>query len=264
MPYVLRQTGSEVQTALDTVSTNTTSITSLSQAISSKANKSYVDLGLAGKVDKVANKGLTSNDFSDADKLKLDGIQAGAQVNINADWNASSGAAKILNKPDLSDYVLTSQMDVAISIATANKVDKEAGKGLSTNDYSNADKAKLAGIAQGAEVNVLADWNAVAGDALILNKPNLSIYITRDEVESMIGGISSIEYVPVDSLPTASSSTMNKIYIVPISGSSNNAQWMTEKNGNTYTWKQIGTTAVDVANAVYLGDVVENNVTIAS
>lgn len=33
--------------------------------------------------------------------------------------------------------------------------------------------AKLAGIAAGAEVNVNADWNAVSGDAQILNKPTI-------------------------------------------------------------------------------------------
>jgi hypothetical protein len=52
-----------------------------------------------------------------------------------------------------------------------NKVDKEAGKGLSSNDYTTADKTKLSGIASGAEVNVNADWNASSGDAQILNKP---------------------------------------------------------------------------------------------
>ena len=38
---------------------------------------------------------------------------------------------------------------------------------------SGADKTKLDGIAAGAEVNVNADWNAVAGDAQIQNKPTL-------------------------------------------------------------------------------------------
>jgi len=51
------------------------------------------------------------------------------------------------------------------------KVDKETGKGLSTNDYTTAEKNKLAGIASGAEVNVQSDWNATSGDAAILNKP---------------------------------------------------------------------------------------------
>jgi hypothetical protein len=41
------------------------------------------------------------------------------------------------------------------------------------NNYTNAEKTKLSGIAEGAEVNVNADWTAVSGDALILNKPTL-------------------------------------------------------------------------------------------
>ena len=53
------------------------------------------------KVDKVAGKGLSTNDFTNADKTKLDGIEDGAEVNVNADWNASSGDAQILNKPTL-------------------------------------------------------------------------------------------------------------------------------------------------------------------
>lgn len=43
--------------------------------------------------------------------------------------------------------------------------------GATLNDYTTAEKNKLAGIAVGAEVNVNADWNAVSGDAQILNKP---------------------------------------------------------------------------------------------
>lgn len=37
----------------------------------------------------------------------------------------------------------------------AGKVDKEAGKGLSTNDYTSDEKTKLAGIAEGAQVNTI-------------------------------------------------------------------------------------------------------------
>lgn len=52
-------------------------------------------------------------------------------------------------------------------------VEKENGKGLSTNDYTTTEKNKLAGIEAGAEVNVQADWNASSGDAAILNKPSI-------------------------------------------------------------------------------------------
>ena len=42
-----------------------------------------------------SNRGL----LSAADKTKLDSVASGAEVNVNADWNATSGDAQILNKP---------------------------------------------------------------------------------------------------------------------------------------------------------------------
>jgi len=53
------------------------------------------------KVDKVTGKGLSTNDYTTAEQTKLASIAAGAEVNVNADWNATSGDAQILNKPTL-------------------------------------------------------------------------------------------------------------------------------------------------------------------
>lgn len=69
----------------------------------------------------------------------------------------------------------------------SNKVDKVTGKGLSTNDYTTAEKTKLAGIASGAEVNVQADWNETntSSDAYIKNKPTIpSGVVVDDELSS--------------------------------------------------------------------------------
>ena len=61
-----------------------------------------------------------------------------------------------------------------IQHAADTYVQKESGKGLSTNDYTDAEKTKLAGIESGAQVNVKPDWNAAAGNAAeILNKPTI-------------------------------------------------------------------------------------------
>lgn len=74
--------------------------------------------------------------------------------------NGKSGMV-VLNKEDigLANVDNTSDADKPISTATQAalnlKVDKVSGKGLSTNDYTDADKTKLAGIAPGAQVNVL-------------------------------------------------------------------------------------------------------------
>ena len=42
-----------------------------------------------------------ANEFTNADENKLDGIAIGAEVNVNADWNAVSGDALIENKPTI-------------------------------------------------------------------------------------------------------------------------------------------------------------------
>lgn len=49
----------------------------------------------------------------------------------------------------------------------SNKVDKVSGKGLSTNDYTTAEKTKLSGIATGAEVNQNAFSNVIVGSTTI-------------------------------------------------------------------------------------------------
>ena len=56
-------------------------------------------VALDSKVDKVANKSLISS----ADLTKLAGIAAGAEVNVQSDWNVTSDAsdAFIKNKPSL-------------------------------------------------------------------------------------------------------------------------------------------------------------------
>ena len=70
-------------------------------------------------------------------------------------------------------------------VALAQKVDKVSGKGLSQNDFTNALKTKLDGIASGAEVNVQADWSQTdtSADDYIKNKPV--------DATSSVGGLMS-------------------------------------------------------------------------
>ena len=87
----------------------------------------------------------------------------------SSDWN------DITNKPStFPPSAHTHPISEVTNLQTTldNKVDKVIGKQLSTEDYTTAEKNKLAGIQSGAEVNVNADWNAISGDAHILNKPS--------------------------------------------------------------------------------------------
>lgn len=53
------------------------------------------------KVDKVVGKGLSTNDYTTEEKTKLTGIEDGAQVNVQSDWNQTdiAKADYIKNKP---------------------------------------------------------------------------------------------------------------------------------------------------------------------
>lgn len=118
---------------------------------------------LNDKVDKVTGKGLSTNDYTTDEKNKLNGIQDGAQVNpqITVDGTSREILRYFLNdnngvlvmaysdtSPDggIIAVPLASTAQEAIqslSNALAGKVDAEDGKGLSTNDYTTAEKNKL-------------------------------------------------------------------------------------------------------------------------
>lgn len=88
------------------VATNLTFIPGVTSGTVTSDSGTDADIPLADST----NAGL----FSAAEKTKLAGIAAGAEVNVNADWNATSGDALILNKPTIpaaqvnSDWLATS------------------------------------------------------------------------------------------------------------------------------------------------------------
>ena len=134
----------------------------------------------------------TDNNFTDGDKSKLDGIEAGAQVNVQADWNEADSSADsfIQNKPQNlvqdADYVHTD------------------------NNFTDNDKSKLDGIESGAQVNVQSDWNESdsSSDAYIQNKPQNLVqdadYVHTDNnftdtEKTKLGGIEAGAQVNVQS-----------------------------------------------------------------
>lgn len=194
------KTGTKTIATIDDIPTATSDLTNDSNFVS---DASYVH---------------TDNNYTTTEKNKLSGIAAGAEVNVNADWNATSGDAQILNKPtipDVSGFATTTYVDTQDALKVdkvagsrlitsaeatilgntsgvntgdqdlSGKVDKVTGYSLTKNDFTDTLKSKLDGIAAGAEVNVNSDWNATTGDALILNKPTIP----------SISGLATVTYV---------------------------------------------------------------------
>lgn len=89
------------------------------------ATEDYIDDGLSSKVDKVDGKGLSSNDYTTAEKNKLSGIQAGAQVNSVTSVAGKTGAVTVTK----GDIGLGNVQDYGIATKA------EAESGVSNNKY---------------------------------------------------------------------------------------------------------------------------------
>ena len=94
--------------------------------------------------------------LSATDFIKLSGIEANANYYV---------------------HPTTHSADIIVD-GTTNKV------------YTATEKTKLAGIAEGAEVNVQSDWLSTDGDSLILNKP----YVSDIEKRTITGTVTSAAY----------------------------------------------------------------------
>lgn len=158
----------------------------------------------SGKVDKVSGKQLSTNDYTTTEKNKLAGIAAGAEVNVQADWNVSdtSSDAFIKNKPALKTVAttgaysdLTGKPTYATVASTGAYADLSGKPTLSTvatsGKYSDlSGTPSLATVATSGSYNDLsnkptipaaqvnANWTATSGVAQILNKPTLATVAT--------------------------------------------------------------------------------------
>lgn len=121
------------------------------------------------KVDIEIGKSLSTNDYTNEDKLKLQ--------NLSSAPTSSETKQTILNKLGVTTLTGANTGDQDLS----GKVDKVDGKGLSTNDYTNAEKAKVAKVEQDvmkpshafADSDFITDGTTVVnGQAIPLIKVN--------------------------------------------------------------------------------------------
>ena len=169
-----------LQEVVDYIEANKNTLDNLSIS-----NIAGLQTALDGKVDKITGKGLSANDFTDALQTKLNNIAAGAEVNVQANWNESSNSsdAFIQNKPtditNLATHNVTELQDVT-----------SAGSGAI---ITSTERTKLTGIDANAEQNVQSNWNETDSnaDSFIQNKPvitnqNTTITIagTANEIET--------------------------------------------------------------------------------
>jgi hypothetical protein len=107
---------------------------------------------------------VTLSSPSDQQVLKYDGA-TGQWINAAAPGGGGGTVSSVgFTAPtgfSISGSPITTSGTIALSYAAGYQ------------GYTSAEASKLAGIADGAEANVNADWDATSGDAEILNKPTL-------------------------------------------------------------------------------------------
>lgn len=125
-----------------------------------KADKTYVDgkvltdvplgakftdtiVDVSNKVDKVVGKDLSTNDYTDLDKVEV------GKVKDKADKSYVDNKVK-------TDVPLNAKFTDTI-VDTSTLVTKEVGKGLSTNDYTDLDKIEVGKIASKSDKTYVDD-----------------------------------------------------------------------------------------------------------
>jgi len=122
-----------------------------------------------GKVNKDGDKKLTSNDFTKAYRDKLDGIAEGANYYEAPD---SYDPENIIQNT-LYQFVTEENKR-----NWNNKVDKKSGKGLSTNDFTDADNIKLKSL------NVHPNTHS----ATMITTTTEKQFVSQDEKDKWNGG----------------------------------------------------------------------------
>ena len=176
-------------------------------------------------------KGLSSNDYTSAEKTKLSGIAEGANKYVHPSYTAQKSGL----------YKVTVDASGHVSATTAVAKADITGLGIPAQDttyadattsthglMSAADKTKLDGVATGAQANkiesVKVNGTALTPDSSKAVNVDLSAYaksadVTK-EIASAVSGVTQIDYSVVEALP--STGKKGVIYLVANSDSGNN------------------------------------------
>lgn len=105
-------------------------------------HQDLADLGTK-KVDKVDGQGLSTNNYTTEAKNKVDAIPIDAKYTDTTYTAGSNVSIDATNQISATDTVYD---DTQIKTDLSGKVDKVTDMGLSSNDYTDADKAKVTAI----------------------------------------------------------------------------------------------------------------------
>jgi len=140
--------------------------------------------------DDISDSGTTNKFATTSEKTKLGHITVTQAVDLDQiEADTITNNAKVSNATHTGDVTGATTLTIANDVVTNSKLANVATSTIKgrvatgtgdLEDLTPTQVRTLLNVADGAEVNVNADWNAVSGDAQILNKPNISGTNTGD------------------------------------------------------------------------------------
>lgn len=207
-----------------------------------------------------SGKGLSSEDYTSAEKTKLSGIETGAQVNVKPDWSAASGSsAEILNKPtiptklsDLTDDTVSGNY-LPVSWSADQSV-QGASTGLSRGSTSII--ANLDGEFD-PELKITGNSNSTILDTGGLCFRSNTFTLGQGYDSSTTYGLSSIQYKPIGgnnrytlTLPSKTGTLAVTSDIPSAVTESTVSGWGFTKNSGTLTGVKVNGSNVTVTNGI--------------
>lgn len=158
---------------------------------------------LANKVDKQTGKGLSTNDYSTAEKTKLTNIAAGAQVNVIQSIKVNNVAQGIDAKA----------VNITVPIATSDLTNDsnfvvDENYVHTDNNYTITEKNKLNGVAAGAQANVIESIKVNNTAQTVTNKAvNITVPENVSDLTNDLNFASDANYVHTDNNYTTTEKT---------------------------------------------------------
>ena len=228
-------------------------------ALGIPAQDTVVDI--SGKVDNVTGKELSSNDYTTLEKTKLDGVATGAEVNIQSDWDATTGDALILNKPTISSGGGVASVRFVIGTSTAGWTADDCDYLCDgTSDEVEINAAITALPVNGGEILILDGTYNMADSIKIMSRNNVSIRGNGNAtILKRMYDQTSVANYGVITLTTATYCTIKDLQVdgnkTVYNSANNTGIYLNSSNNNTIT----GNTCNNNGRGIYPSTSSDNN-----
>jgi len=166
-------------------------------------------------------------------------------------WKGPSDVGELESESVLSDVILRYGYS-AYRLAVLNGFEGTEEQWLAS--LVGPQGVSISSVEQTTESQESGGENVIT---VILSNGQTATFSVRNGAQGIQGipGVANARYKAVAELPEPGASTMDYIYLTPSETTGVYNMSYTEKNGNTYSWKDLGTTAIQLSDYAKAADV---------